>query len=710
MQLVSVPLAIVLASSASDPVELVGGDSLADRVGGDALLYVSLDTTRMVDGMTSLGLTTLLDEPQVRQFLEPMAGELHAEISTAGLRQLLDSVPWRQFVDGRVELAVRGIEVEFGGSRLELSASHPLDARTVNQLSGLIEHASSGQMANVSIGLDAVASVEVGQRFKGWFEEMVGQLRQSGLDARAEECRIAGHDAHRLALRFDSDAPATAIYFAAEGKRWWFSGSASSLERCLAAPQVESLARSGAFKKWQAQVTGGAPALQAYVNVANVARLFERLVPPIVKEEMDLLGISAVESIGLASSFVDGGVRDSLAISWSQPPTGILSLLDCVDGGFDFLKSAPAETGFYLGLRLAPEAMLDKLVTVADQIAPGSSRGIEMALGEMDRETGMDVRAELVAAFGDEVGLYLTPPGAGSMLPDGMLMLEVGDRQQFEKLLDRARQMMVQQGLVVNDARGLPEGCHGFTVVPEGSPVQPVVALTNDVLCIAPNVLALKSALRARESGRSGSALDNARLQTVLHALTGKPTAEGLSMLAFVDLERLISIGYQFVPMVAGGIQEGSGGRLDPAALPEAEVVSRHFTGIGIAGRSDRNGMSISFFTPTGVLPTMAAAAAWTMTTARAMEYQSMPEPVSMETEAPAPATSGRTLGALFANLEKATGATIDFPESLASVEVDYRARSGDLEVILSQLSAIVGFNYEVREVDGSPLVVITTG
>lgn len=718
MSLVSIPLALLLTSFASDPPP-APGDALADRVGADALFYASLDTGRMVDGMTALGLVTLLDEPQVQEFLRPLAGDLPCEISTGGLRQLIDSVPWREYVSGRVEIAVRGIEVELGGQRIELSASQPFDARALNKLGGLAQLAHGGSMAGASFSLDAVASIDAGPRFEQWFDGMVGHLRQAGLDAEGERCRVGGHEAQRLRVRFDDDAPSTSLWFAGEGSRWWFSGSAAALERCLA-PRGDSLAQSAPFRRWQAQVTQGTPALQTYVNVAHIGRIFERLVPPIVKEELDLLGLSSIESLGVATTFVDGGVRDSLAISWSEASKGLLSLLDCVEGGFDFLKAAPAETGLFVGLRVAPEALLDKLLAVSEQIAPGSSHGLELALNEIEGQVGMDVQSELLAAFGDEIGLYLTPPGAGGMLPDGMLQLEIGDREQFDKLLGMARGLFEQQGLAVSDARGLPEGWSGFTVVPEGAPIQPIVAISGDALCIAPNVLALKSALKARESGRSGSALDNARLQRVLTALTGKPNADGLSLLAFVDLERLVSIGYQFVPMAAGALQEGSGGRLDPAALPESEIVASHFSGLGIAGSSDRRGLSLSFFTPTGLLPTFAAAAAWSMPM---MVHQQPPqermaEPVVVAREAePAaqPATepargSGKTLAQLFANLEKATGATIDFPESLASIVIDYKARSGDLETILAELSAQVGFHYEVREVDGAPLVVISAG
>ncbi len=710
-------LSLLLGASPS----ALAQESLADRFPSDAIVYVEVDTHRLVDGALSLDLVKLLDEAQVQEFLKPLAGQLPAPISTQGLRQLIDSVPWRSFVDGRIEIALRGVHVEFGDQTFDVSPAHPIDARQLNRLLGLAaRHATSDEenAPAIQVSTDVVARIDAGDAFDGWFHEMLGHLDSMGVEHQVESEKLAGRDATRIKIAIGGgDAPTQWFHVVRDGKRWWIGGSAATLERCLKGGGQDSLARSRAFQNFRAQVSGGDPAVLAYVNVANASRIFERLMAPIVKEELDLLGLSEVEAFGMASTFVAGGVRDSLALTFAAPPKGFLGLLDCTEGGFEFLRKAPLETGFYVGARLDAEAFVDRLATVTEDLFPGTGSSLEKALAEASREIGMDVRQELLPAFGDELGVYLTAPGAGSVIPEGMLMIKVGDRDQFEKVLARALSEARQHGVQANEIKSMPDGCKGWTIVASGAPVQPAIALTNDLFCVSINVISLKKSLREIQGGLEKCACDNENLQRVLQGLTGSNSANGLSLLGFVDLRRLVEFGYQFVPMAAA--QFGSSGDLplDLASMPEPEVVASHFTGIGFAGRSDEKGLSLAFFTPTGLLTQGALAIPWLADRHHAQVTAMEPVEVQVDDEVPGPtpptaARRGtvRSLAELFANLEKATGATIDYPAELADVEVAYTARSADLETILRELSDLAGFSFTVRDVDGEKLVVVSHG
>jgi len=278
-------------------------------------------------------------------------------------------------------------------------------------------------------------------------------------------------------------------------------------------------------------------------------------------------------------------------------------------------------------------------------------------------------------------------------------------------------------------------------VIPD-APIQPAMAISGDTLCIAKDPLALKSALKSLKAGAAKSAADNESLQRGLTGATGAKTADGLSLLVFLDLKRAVELSYGFVPMVAGQMQQATDGKLDPANLPEPDVISRHFSALVIAGKSDAKGLTLSTFTPTGLLPLLAAGGAGVM-----VRQVHQPIPASLGAATPAPAgprkaraagtktgvpvkeapskkeaptelggpdtkapSKSRTLADLFAGIEKATGATIDFPEDLGKKEVAFTPRSGDLATILKELSGVAGFKYEIREVDGEKLVVVTGG
>ena len=714
--------------------------SLADRFPADAIVYFQADTTRIVDGALGIDLVKLLDEPQVHEFLKPL-GEMAPAIDGEGLRRLIDSVPWRQFVNGKVEFAMRGLHVDLDGQGVDVSPAQPFTARTLNRLIGAGSRYADGGEPKVEFAVDFVATLDVGDGFEAFFDQHLHQLGHVGMEATTEPSKVAGRDALKIHVAGHHGQPGESALLVKDGKRWWFGGSQATLEHCLGGGTKDCLAAAPAWRDFNKQVTSGDPALLAYFNVANIARLFERCIPPLVKEEFDLFGISAVEAAGYASSFVEGGVRDTFALSYNSAPTGLLSLLNCCEGGFNYLKVAPVETGLYFGARVDLEAFVDKLMKVTEELFPGSGSALEKGLAQANRELGMDLRQELLASFGNEIGVYLTSPGGGAMIPDGLVLLKVGDRQQFEKLLARGLDEATKSGSVTfSEMKGLPDGAKGWTATIEGAPVQPSFAVTNDTFCVAKDPLALKRALRDLQGGAKSCAADNENLQRGLSGAVGSRTADHLSFLLFGDLRRAVELGYGFVPMVAGEMKRATGGKLDPAALPEAEVISRHFSSIVVAGRSDEHGLMLSAFTPCGIPTLMAGAALFAQQQMRARRGDAVaaseiapPKPapranrrasagkeaarepkVETPTATPAPKDSGssktRSLADLFSGIEKATGATIDFPDSLGQKQVVFTPRSGDLETILKELSAVAGFKFEVKEVDGEKLVTVTGG
>ena len=141
-------------------------ESLSERFPSDAILYAEIDTKKLVEGTLSLDLARLLDEAQVQEFLAPLAPNLPAPISTQGLRQLIDTVPWRQFVDGKVQLAVRGLRVTVEGQSFDVAPSQPISAKQMNRLVGLgASMAEREEPPEVSIEVDGVFVVDAGESF-----------------------------------------------------------------------------------------------------------------------------------------------------------------------------------------------------------------------------------------------------------------------------------------------------------------------------------------------------------------------------------------------------------------------------------------------------------------------------------------------------------------------------------------------------------------
>ncbi len=583
---------------------------LADRVPADAIFYASIDGKRLMDGTCSLDLVSLLEEPEVQEFLAPLTQEAPF-LATGGLRQLLAQLPTHQFVDGSLEIALRGLRVQLDGDSYDISASNPISARLLNRFGGMagamaaLENGGSGIPPNVKFAVDFVIGVDAGSGLEHVFQQMI---QEAGMEHGSH--RIAGRQADRFTLRVP-DVPTiqTNLYRVQDGDRWWIGGHPDTLAQCIGRGSAQSLADSKAFKNFMGSVASEDPSILVYVNAANACRIFEKFIPPIVMEEMELAGLTSVESLGFASSFVNGGVRDSIAVSYGDKPKGLLSLLDCSDQRFDFIRHAPAETGLYVGANVDAEGMLHELLTAVGDLFPGSEAGIEQGLIELEKETGVDFRHEVLPAFGSELGIYLTAPG-GSMglLPEGMVMIEVGDRTKFEKLLEMGMAVARNEGIQFTQIKSMPGNFHGYNMMIPGAPVQPALAVGDDYLALAMNALSLRTSLRAMEEGkRQNSVVSNESFRKVMEGLDCNKDSSGLSFLAFADLRSAVRTGYQFLPMAAAAISAETDGMLDLGLMPGADVVAKHFSGIGIAGRSDHAGMSFSIFSPTG-LPSMALA------------------------------------------------------------------------------------------------------
>jgi hypothetical protein len=754
------------------------------------------------------------------------------------LEGMLRSSPVLDNIDGRFELAIRGCTVEIDGQRFEVSPDQPLQAGLLNKLVGFAmslagARQGGGVLPDFSISLDFLLAVDVGPGFTELEDWLRNGLQDSGAHFKRSTSEVAGHQVEKLSVAFVPELPVvnSHLYLAKQKGTWLISGNEKTLASALTGSSP-SLADSKSFRNLTDLTSSERPALMAYFNVHQLCSMFHRLVPPIVLEELDVFGLTSVDALGFASSFVEGGVRDSLALSFRNPPKGILGLLNSSQQGMQFLARAPAETGIYLGLSCSPQEMLAESETLLDSLIPGSGRSLQAVFNEIHQQFGLDLRKDLLPAFGREVGLYVTAPGEGGFLPEAMLMVEVDRRESFQTLIDHGLMAASQHGMPVSEVNALPEGCQGWVVKIPDSPVQPAIALTDQMLVVAMNALALKTQLREMSKGMPATNVtNNPAFASVAKGLTGQLSVESLDFLAFVDLHQAVTVGYQFLPMAASSIEAELDGALDLSQMPQAEVVAKHFSGIGIGGACTDQGLSLNVFSPfglTGVFGGMAvsiteassgelvvsdahvrteapprraepavvavqvaehergfmgvslepsatggvpvtaviegtpamevglqagdvlqsingqdvensdklfevlsscrpgqsielqvqregAALVMQMTLARRSDFVA-PELTAVESvqppqEPPPPAPTRtararlRRLPQLFDGLELATGVTILYPEKLDAVEVHYAPRSGDLETILSELSVLAGFHYEIEEVGGARLV-----
>jgi hypothetical protein len=211
------------------------------------------------------------------------------------------------------------------------------------------------------------------------------------------------------------------------------------------------------------------------------------------------------------------------------------------------------------------------------------------------------------------------------------------------------------------------------------------------------------------EGGSRSTIRTNPSFSAVMEGLSGSQEPGDLSLLVFADLRGSLEVAYQFLPMAAAAIAAQTDGMLDLALMPESATVTRHFSGLGIAGRSDPHGLCLDLFSPVGCPSLALLGAAVEGYAHRQPAAARRTPPVASAPPTVTPATGrGKTLEKWFANIELATGATIQYPEKISEQLVEFTPPSGDLREMMAGLAAAAGFAFELRNMDGEWLVVVT--
>lgn len=708
---------------------------LAASLPASTLFYAMIDSQGLADGNLSSGLMSLLEEPGLADFMAPFAQQVPL-LQPGALRHMVQNSPLHSYVSGSVELAIQGLAVTIDGQTFEINAQQPISAAMVNRCVGLAATIGAAMETGqplqhkVSVAPDFLLKVDAGPALRPMIDEAI---RQSGAIVR--QARLDGHPAQILSFEDSRELPGVSVdlILVEQDGSWMLGGNPVTVARCLEGSAGQgSLAADPAFRRFVGRVSQEDPAMLVYANIAHLGRILMPLVSPIMKEEMDLLGITSIEAMGMASSFAAGGVRDTIALTYNEKPRGLLSLLDLGPGGFRFANMAPDDTSLFVAARMDVEGLVDQVQQVVDDLFPGTGSLVDLALAEANRELPLDLRQEILPALGTEVALYLTAPGGMDFLPRGMLLMEIGDREQFHKVLNLAHQALAQEGVQLDALRSVPEGWEGFTVKIPGAPVQPAFAISGDVLVASLNGLWLRQDLKALEARQSGADLAHkATFNHVMTGLRGKAGLEDLSFLAFVDLRRLVEIGYQFVPMAAAAAPPELAAHMDLSLLPDAEVVAQHFSGIGLAGASDAEGLSLSFFGPVGLSTAWLGGTLGLALGGEMVDATDAPMPMQKSLAAGAPesdtlqadtvvtedATLAETtvqveeefttvsLSQCFAELEKGMGATILYPERLGSFQVAWTGPGEDLDATLQALSEVFEFQFEVEDRGGERLI-----
>jgi hypothetical protein len=416
---------------------------------------------------------------------------------------------------------------------------------------------------------------------------------------------LAGRQVHALDCRLDGAD--TTLYGDLSGGRWLIGGDRETFTAALEGRSRGTLEQSGSFRDFRARTSAGegaANVLFVYADVEKAARMLERCTPPLLLEEVRILGLDTLRGLAFGITLVEGGVRESLLVGFSGQRRGFFAALRAAGGGFRTLAQAPADAALFVGLRFDPTAFKDELLAALREAFPRLHRKAAAELQRLELD-GLSLLDEVLPALGSEASLALSPPKTG-VVPDAALSLEVRDERKFATLLDALKRLFASEGLEVTEL-ALKDGEPGFALRAPDMPVIPAFALRQGRLVGAISALNLKSYLaRPADAPSAQSSEVLVRVQNGLNGGRG----DALAFLFFLDLRSAVpAVINSAGPFLQQAFDE-SGTGLDAALLPLPETFERHLTGVAAGISVDDGGLSVDVFSPAGLLPFAAVAAA----------------------------------------------------------------------------------------------------
>ena len=599
------------AGAASAHAAASDGPSLAKLLPAETFLYLSGDVDALVDGIRNLDIARLLQDEEMQDFLAPLYEQMPAISRKDPVGSIWSMAPIADFVAGEVSIGVSGVSFEVtdpdGSTRwLRVSPDKPISARLFHDLASYQEtHRTNGKVVRYGappcnrIALDFLARIEPGPVVK---EHVRRTLARPPEFMEVGTVFVAGREVTAVNIELpDSGGIVTTLYADMSGDRWLIGGSQASFARAIGGGPDEALASTGRFQRFEQELVGDGGALFAFLDVATALRAIESTIPPIVMEAMNINGLDALRGVGVGVSMVNGGVRESILLSYDGARDGVFSLFDAIGGGFPALRNAPASTAAFVGVRLDLARLTDEVRELATILAPRMRWKLDEALADVEFE-GWNLLDDVIPAFGSEIGVAVTPP-RNSLIPEAMLSLEVRDAQKFGRLLEFGRSVAGQEGLEITDLK-LKGGDAGFVMrVPE-APVQPAFALRGNHLLGAISAFSLKNHLSRHVNNPDAETLGQSSevLPKVLKGLCGGDE-KSLAMLVYLDLHSTVPVLYEtLAPYAQGAFDEGDL-PLDAAMLPMSETVQDYVSGLALGVTSNDNGLGIHAFTPTGLLP-----------------------------------------------------------------------------------------------------------
>jgi len=358
----------------------------------------------------------------------------------------------------------------------------------------------------------------------------------------------------------------------------------------------------------------------ATVTYLNVKAILDAVTPlsrdPKIPQVLQATGLSDVTSLCSVTGLDQEGFVSRTLLGFSGQPRGIFSLAAAKPLQPADLAPVPGDATIALAMRLDADQLFEMISSVAGEIDPRAQQDLLKFPEELQREMGIDLRADVLKSLGDTWCVY-NSPGEGGLVFTGLTaVVQVKDHARlaaaYTKLLAQLKAGLQRggdprRGPRIEQFQFAGQDVYFLNVRGEKFPLAPSWCLTEKELIVAPFPQNVKAYL-----SRGGDFQSLAKAPEVAALFQ---SADGPIMLSYCDTRKLFELVYPFVPMIAQAALSQlplEGVDLDVSILPSAAAIGKHLrpavtvlrrseAGIELLSRQSVPGGSIGSTAPVAV-------------------------------------------------------------------------------------------------------------
>ena len=477
----------------------------------------------------------LFAEPTVQRFIEEVT-KLADQVVNRAVSEEADPTA--------AQLAMQGMEL------LKMLSDRPFSFYIQN-----VELDDSGSLADVDMGLVVDAGDQV-MEIRRRLTQLQGQV-PAGI---VHQETIAALQCTRIQAE---DGPP--VYWGTKDNLVIATIGTDSLERLLRDTKTEApdwlettRQRLAVPRSW----------LISYLDGQRLTRMV-RQSDPDAERVWSALGFDQVRSIASVVGLDDEGILARSLLS-SESNVGLLGIFDARGLTADDLSQVPKNVVNCVGLRLDPNVVLDTVLEITRQVAPGEAAQMEQAIAQTSQALGADIRNEIVAGFGDRWIVYATGQQVAMFAPDVVLAVDVRQAEGVEKALGILMQAVNAEDNPVKIATTTIDGRSGFYL--KGAPIAPTWCLTPDKLVVGMQKQSISAFLDGLPDV-SSSLASQPRVAQLLNDYE-KPF-----LISFSDSRSSIQASYSVLQMLmnmGAGQLDQTGIDFDPTTLPPLHDIAKH--------------------------------------------------------------------------------------------------------------------------------------